>query len=266
MKIIRFLDAKGQLRLGTPVGNNTARLLSGDLFDKFRVSRRTARIARLLAPVTPPNILAIGLNYRAHADETGAPYPARPVLFLKATTALNHPGTPIILPKVAPREVDYEAELCIVIGETARDVSRRNAPKHILGYTVGNDVSARDEQLRLDRQWARGKSHDTFCPLGPCLLRPDRDDPFEPDATGIRSRLNGKVMQDSNTRDLIFGVAELVSFLSRSLTLLPGTVIMTGTPSGVGFSRKPPVFLRAGDVIECEVDGIGTLRNAVREG
>ena len=263
MKIIRFLDWKNVIRYGELSDDQTASLIAGDIFGKYHVTRQRARIKKLLAPVQPPNILCIGLNYRKHAEETGAAIPERPVLFIKATTALTHPGDPIVLPAIAPTEVDYEVELCVVIGKPARNVSEKDAKKTILGYTVGNDVSARDEQIRLDKQWARGKSHDTFCPLGPCLLVGDKE--FDPDNANLRSRLNGKVMQDSNTNDLIFNVSHLISFLSRNMTLLPGTAIMTGTPSGVGVARKPPVFLRAGDTMECEVDGIGTLRNPVRE-
>ena len=264
MKVIRFYDQKNTVRYGVRLAGNVAQLITGDLFGKFRVTRQKSSIKKLLAPITPPNILAIGLNYRAHAYESGAPYPERPLLFIKATTTLTNPGDPILLPSIAPNEVDYEVELCVVIGKVARNVPRQRAKNYILGYTIGNDVSARDEQLRLDKQWARGKSHDTFCPLGPCLLIPDKEDKnFDPDHCGLRSRLNGKVMQESNTSDMIFNVAELVSFLSQNMTLLPGTVIMTGTPAGVGFSRKPPVFLRAGDIMECEIDGIGVLRNPV---
>ncbi len=265
MKIIRFLDPKKQIRLGVLDGGGdqcNALLIAGDLFGKYRLTRQTARIKKLLAPIVPPNILCIGLNYRKHAEETGAAIPERPVLFIKATTALTNPGDPIILPAIAPSEVDYEVELCVVIGKTARNVAEKDAKKYILGYTVANDVSARDEQIRLDKQWARGKSHDTFCPLGPCLLVGEKI--FDPDSANLRSRLNGKTMQDSNTNDLIFSVSHLVSFLSCNMTLLPGTAILTGTPSGVGVARKPPVFLRAGDSMECEVEGIGVLRNPIR--
>jgi 2-keto-4-pentenoate hydratase/2-oxohepta-3-ene-1,7-dioic acid hydratase in catechol pathway len=160
---------------------------------------------------------------------------------------------------MAPGEVDYEAELVIIIGKRAHNVAEECALDYVLGYTCGNDVSARDCQLRLDAQWARGKSFDTFAPLGPCI-----ETDLDPDSCGIRSRLNGQVMQDANTDDMIFNTSQLVSYLSRCMTLLPGTAIMTGTPSGVGFARQPAVYLRAGDLIEIEVDGIGTLANPVR--
>jgi len=213
---------------------------------------------RLLAPVAPPNILAIGLNYREHAAESSAELPRAPVLFLKANTSVIGPGEPIRLPKMAPNEVDYEAELAIVMRKQARDVGSGEALDYVFGYTCGNDVSARDAQLREDKQWARGKSFDTFCPIGPWI-----ETELDPQSAAVICRLNGQEMQNSNTGDMIFPAAELVSYLSRCMTLLPGTVIMTGTPSGVGFARKPPVFLRAGDCVEIEIGGLGTLLNPV---
>jgi len=189
------------------------------------------------------------------------PVPDEPAMFIKASTAACGHNDPIVLPAMAPDEVDYECELAIVIGRTAKQIAPEHAFDYVLGYTCGNDVSARDCQMRRDRgsgQWARAKSFDTFCPLGPWI-----ETDMNGDDRPIRSRLNGRVMQESNTSDLIFGCAQLVSFLSKCVTLRPGTVIMTGTPSGVGFARTPPVFLRPGDVIEIEIDGIGTLRNTV---
>jgi 2-keto-4-pentenoate hydratase/2-oxohepta-3-ene-1,7-dioic acid hydratase in catechol pathway len=159
---------------------------------------------------------------------------------------------------MAPEEVDFEAELVIVIGRPCHRVAAAEALEYVLGYTCGNDVSARDCQLELDSQWARGKSFDTFCALGPWI-----ETDLEPEALGVRSVLNGEVMQDGNTRDLIFSCRELVSYVSQIATLRPGTVIMTGTPPGVGYKRTPPVFLREGDAIEVEVEGIGKLTNSV---
>ncbi len=236
-------------------------LLDGTPFGDHRPTgeRHPLTHVRLLAPVQPPNILAIGLNYRAHAVESGAAIPERPVLFIKANTAVCGPDDPIMLPRIAPDEVDYECELAIVIGKTARHVSPEVALDYVLGYTCANDVSARDCQLRLDAgQWSRGKSFDTFAPLGPWI-----ETDLDPDRAEIMSRLNGREMQHSSTDDLVFDCAHLVAYLSEAMTLLPGTVIMTGTPSGVGFARKPPVFLRAGDVVEIEIAGIGVLRNPV---
>lgn len=260
MKIMRFLDETGRVRYGVPTVGRRARLILGDLFEDFAVSDRQVSIVKSLPPVDPPNIFAIGLNYKRHADETGAAYPDHPLVFIKATTALTAPGAPVILPAEAPDEVDYEAELAIVIRRTCRHVDEKDVPGFVLGYTCANDVSARDCQKRLDQQWARAKSFDTFCPLGPVLVTPDE---IDPDNVPVRSILNGQVMQDSNTNDLIFSTRFLVSYLSQQFTLLPGTVILTGTPSGVGMARKPPVYLRDGDTITVELAGIGTLTNPV---
>ncbi|HBQ64410.1 MAG TPA: hypothetical protein DD727_05730, partial [Clostridiales bacterium] len=212
----------------------------------------------LLSPVTPPNIIAIGLNYRQHARESGMKLPERPVIFIKATTSVIGPEEAIRLPSTAPDEVDYECELAAVIGRTAKNVPVERALEYVLGYTCGNDVSARDCQMKLDVQWARAKSFDTFCPLGPWI-----ETQLDPDNANIRTRINTTIFQESNTGDMIFPMAELVSWCSRNMTLLPGTVILSGTPQGVGFARKPPVFLKAGDVVEVEVEGIGVLRNRV---
>jgi 2-keto-4-pentenoate hydratase/2-oxohepta-3-ene-1,7-dioic acid hydratase in catechol pathway len=257
MKIARF-EHHHHLRRGIVEGEQVAFLTETGLIPTGETAALTE--VHLLAPVEPPNVLALGLNYGRHARESKMQVPDHPLLFLKATTSVIGPGEPIVLPHMAPAEVDYEAELCLVIGKRAKNVSEAEALDYVLGYTCGNDVSARDCQLRLDGQWARGKSFDTFCPLGPWLETEIKD----PDNLHIRSLLNGQVMQDSHTSDLIFNCRQLISFLSHNLTLLPGTVIMTGTPEGVGFVRQPPVYLRPGDVIEIEIEGIGTLRNEVR--
>jgi len=237
------------------------RIIEGDLYGAWRATGQRAPMqqVKLLAPVDPPNIIAIGLNYRAHAQESQMPLPERPIIFLKATTTVCGPDEPILLPRMAPDEVDYECELAIVMGKAAHNVSPEAAFNYVLGYTCANDVSARDCQIRLDKQWARGKSFDTFAPLGPWI-----ETDLDPERAPLRSRLNGRVMQDSSTSDLIFSCRELIVYLSQCMTLLPGSVIMTGTPSGVGAARKPPVFLRPGDVIEIEVEGIGVLRNSVK--
>jgi len=261
VKIIRFEDAQGRVQLGEQIDVRTARLIEGDLFGDFKVTSRTAMVRRLLAPVQPVNLIAIGLNYRKHAEEGGAPIPQVPLVFAKLTTCVIGPGEPIVLPADAPDEVDYEAELAVVIGRTARKVAPADALKYVHGYCCANDVSARDCQRRRDKQWTRAKSFDTFGPLGPCLVV---DPKLDPNALPIRAILNGKVLQDSNTRDMIFSVPYLVSYLSQHFTLPPGTVILTGTPGGVGHARKPPVYLRAGDEISVEIDGIGRLTNPVR--
>lgn len=264
MKIIRFEDETGMIRLGEPAGDQTARVIAGDLFGKFAPTDEVRAIRRLLAPLVPTNIIAIGLNYRRHAEEGGMPVPEYPVVFAKLTSSLTNPGEPIFLPLDAPDEVDYEAELAVVIGKTARHIKAENALDHVLGYTCANDVSARDCQGRRDLQWTRAKSFDTFCPLGPSLVV---DSQMDPNSLPIRSKLNGKTMQESNTEDMCFSVPTLISYLSQHFTLLPGTVILTGTPEGVGSAQRPPAFLRDGDTISIEIDGIGELTNPVqREG
>ena len=260
MKIIRFKDEHGSIQLGTPIDGTTAQVITGDLFGDYVVTDAQARVQRLLPPIDPVNILAIGLNYGRHAEEGGFPLPDHPVVFAKLTTTLAGPGDAILLPADAPDEVDFEAELAVVIGKTARNAAEADALDFVLGYSCANDVSARDCQIRRDQQWTRSKSFDTFCPLGPCLVI---DAKMNPNALAIRSTLNGKRMQDSNTADMIFSVPNLVSYLSRQFTLLPGTLIITGTPAGVGYTRQPPVFLRPGDMITVAIEGIGELTNPV---
>jgi 2-keto-4-pentenoate hydratase/2-oxohepta-3-ene-1,7-dioic acid hydratase in catechol pathway len=260
MNVVRFEDKTGQVRFGEQIDAATARVIAGDLFGSWKVTDEKAEIKRLLAPVQPVNIIAIGLNYRRHAAEGGNQIPAEPLIFVKLTTCAIGPGDAIVLPASAPDEVDYEGELAVVIGRTARKVSEADALKYVLGCTCANDVSARDCQIRRDKQWARGKGFDTFCPLGPTLLV---DADVNPNALAIRTRLNGQTMQNSSTADMIFSVPFLISYLSHQFTLLPGTVIITGTPEGVGCARKPPVFLRSGDSVSVEIESIGTLTNAV---
>lgn len=211
---------------------------------------------------TITNILCIGLNYRRHAVESGMAIPERPLLFIKATSTLCGDGDDIIMPHT--EELDYECELAVVIGKAAKNVSEEDALDYVLGYTCANDVSARDWQLKLDKQWARGKSFDTFCPLGPVLI-PASQIP-DPNALRIQTRVNGVTMQDSNTVDMIFSVREIISYLSKDMTLLPGTVILTGTPEGVAMGRTPNPWLKVGDVTEIEIEGIGILKNQVVAG
>jgi len=213
---------------------------------------------RLLAPVSPPNILAIGLNYRLHAQEGGHPFPKEPIVFSKTTTSLAGNGSAIVLPKMAPGEVDYEGELALVIRKTARNITPEKAFEYLLGSTCANDVSARDCQMRLDRQWTRGKSFDTFCPVGPWI-----ETDVDPDNLLLETRVNGQVVQKTSTSDMIFNCRTLISYLSRCMTLLPGTLILTGTPSGVGYNRRPQLFFKNGDVVEVEIEKIGLLRNNV---
>jgi 2-keto-4-pentenoate hydratase/2-oxohepta-3-ene-1,7-dioic acid hydratase in catechol pathway len=216
----------------------------------------------LLAPIPDPEkVICIGLNYADHAAETGKALPSEPVVFNKFPTAVTGPGQPIILPKVSVK-VDYEAELVVVIGREGRHISRAAAWDYVAGYTCGHDVSARDWQLeKSGGQWLLGKSFETFAPLGPVFVT--ADEIREPGALDVSLRLNGQTMQHSNTRQLIFPIDHLVSYISQVCTLKPGDVIFTGTPPGVGVARKPPVFLQAGDVVEIEVENIGVLRNPV---
>jgi 2-keto-4-pentenoate hydratase/2-oxohepta-3-ene-1,7-dioic acid hydratase in catechol pathway len=264
MKIIRHLTPAGPAYASLQP-DGSAREITGDLFGAFRETDKVVKPGKILAPVVPPNILAIGLNYKKHAEEGGKGVPERPMLFIKSTTSLQNPGDPIELPrKLASSEVDYECELAVVIGRTCKNVTRASALDFVLGYTAANDVSARDWQVRLNGgQFCQGKSFDTFCPLGPVLVT--RDEIPNPNSLGIKTILNGQVMQDWNTNDMVFDVPALIEFLSGSKTLLAGTVILTGTPHGVGFARKPPVFLKTGDTVTIEIEKIGSLTNPVVE-
>ena len=235
-------------------------LIEGDVFGEWEITNRAvpSNQAKVLAPVLPRQIVAIGRNYREHAQELGNAVPDDPILFIKTLNCVIGPEDSILLPKTAPNEVDYEAELVVVIGKEAKNVPEDRVGEYVLGYTCGNDVSARDCQLRLDKQWARGKCFDTFAPLGPWI-----ETDLDPNHVDIRLLLNGEVMQNSNTSMMVFPPSYLVSYISRCMTLYPGSIIMTGTPSGVGMGRKPPVWLKAGDVVTVDIEGIGSLRNSV---
>jgi len=209
----------------------------------------------------PSKIICVGLNYADHCREQNVPEPERPVLFVKFPSSMIGHEDAITWPEGASEQVDYEAELAVVIGREAKNVPAEQAMDYVGGYTVINDVSARDVQF-TDGQWVRGKSFDTFCPIGPVLVTPD--EVSDPHALGIRSRVNGEIRQNSNTYEMIFKIPYLIEYISRTCTLLPGDIISTGTPDGVGVFMKPPVFLKPGDVVEVEIDGIGCLRNPVR--
>jgi 2-keto-4-pentenoate hydratase/2-oxohepta-3-ene-1,7-dioic acid hydratase in catechol pathway len=214
----------------------------------------------LEAPVPRPGkIICIGLNYRDHAAESGMPIPTSPIIFSKFSSCAIGPGASIVVPHGSTQS-DYEAELAFIVGRYARNVARENALDHVFGYTNFNDVSARDFQF-ADGQWQRGKSCETFAPMGMFVVTTDEIP--DPQNLSIRLRLNGETMQDSSTDQMIFGVAELVEFLSRYIVLEPGDVVATGTPPGVGFARKPPVYLKDGDIVEVEIEGLGTLSNPV---
>jgi 2-keto-4-pentenoate hydratase/2-oxohepta-3-ene-1,7-dioic acid hydratase in catechol pathway len=264
MRIVRFIDEQGKHRYGESVDARTAVLLEGTPTAGFRSSGERRTIDRLLAPVEPTNIFCIGKNYGEHAREMGSDAPELPIVFMKPTSTLNHPDGEIPIPAACTHgpEVDYEAELAVIIGRPARNVPRDQALDCIFGYTCANDVSARWWQKDgSGGQWIRGKGFDGFCPMGPVLVTTDEID--DPQNLTVRFRLNGELLQDGHTRDMMFPVDYLIAELSRDLTLLPGTVILTGTPSGVGFARDPQVFLQPGDTMETEVEGIGVLRNRV---
>jgi 2-keto-4-pentenoate hydratase/2-oxohepta-3-ene-1,7-dioic acid hydratase in catechol pathway len=251
MKIARF-EFRGHVAYGiVDTGRGEIRELDGPPFGDIRVSgsERILADVRLLAPVVPSKIVAVGLIYKDHAREMGKAIPEEPLLFLKAPSALNHPGGDVVYPR-ASRRVDYEAELAVVIGKKAKDVAARDARTVILGYTCVNDVTARDLQAK-DVQYARAKGFDTFAPLGPWV-----ETDLDPSALTIRCLVNGEVKQDSNTREMDKSVSALVEFISHVMTLYPGDVIATGTPPGVG-----PV--KVGDVMTVEIEGIGSLTNRV---
>jgi len=262
MKIIRFLDSTGQVRYGDLQPDGTALLLEGELGALQKTGEKRTP-GKILAPIEPASILCIGLNYRDHATETKGTPPEYPILFMKAPSSAQNPGDPILIPTHQKSErVDYECELAVVIGKSCKNVSREKALEYVLGYTCANDVSARDWQIKYGgTQWCKGKTFDTFCPLGPVLVTADEIP--HPDDLNIRTILNGEVMQNSSTANMIFDVPTLISFLSGSTTLRPGTVILTGTPSGVGMAREPKVWLKPGDIVTIEISGIGQLTNPV---
>lgn len=267
MRICKYLSDDGQVKMGifNPLTPAQVKVIKGDLFADFQVTEEYERIKRLLPPLRPPAIFALGFNYGRHAEETGARLPIAPVVFMKAPTSVIGPGEAILLPLAGPDKVDYEGELAVVIGKRGKNIKREEALDYIFGYTCANDVSARDWQMDKERgqkgQWVRGKSFDTFCPLGPYIVTAD-------EFTGvpelkIRTYLNNEVVQDASTGDMIFDVPTIVSELSRSMTLEPGTVILTGTPEGVGYTRVPPLFLKPGDEVRIEIEQIGMLVNTV---
>jgi len=267
MRIARVADLSGAIHHACPTDKcGTFEELAGSWETGFRQTGEIISGARLLAPLDPPVVYAIGLNYHDHAVETGAPIPGYPVVFLKNIRAVTGPGQPIRVPaKLRSDEVDSEAELAIVLSRDCRNATRENAMHHVAGFTCANDVSARDwQKKRSGGQWSRAKSFDTFCPLGPWVVTPDE----LPDALhlSIKGRLNGRLMQDSNTSQMIFDIRALLEFLSADTTLPAGSVILTGTPHGVGMARKPPVWLQPGDTVSVEIEGIGTLENPVVEG
>jgi 2-keto-4-pentenoate hydratase/2-oxohepta-3-ene-1,7-dioic acid hydratase in catechol pathway len=263
MKILRTRDESGCIVHLAESGPHEGFLIEGDILGEFRVSGRRLPVRERLAPLRPPLIIGIAQNYLDHAREMGGKPPQRPVFFVKLPHTLLDPGKPIRLPRTAHSDkVDFEAELAVVIGRSCRNVREVDALDHVLGYTAANDVSARDWQKEWGGgQFCRGKGFDTFCPLGPRLVTPDEIP--DPGRLAIRGHLNGERVQDGHTSDLVFSVPQLIAFLSASTTLPAGTVILTGTPAGVGAGRNPPRFLQPGDRYRVEIEGIGELENPV---
>lgn len=263
MQILRIQSPDGAITYAARQSDGGALALEGDLFDGLTLTDRLVPVHRWLSPLDPISVFCIGLNYREHARETGAPVPEYPVVFMKGVHTVQHPGQPILIPQWMPSaQVDFECELAVVIGRLCKNVARSEALDYVLGYTCANDVSARDWQKKGGgTQWSRGKGFDTFCPLGPVLVT--REEIPDPQSLKLRTRVNGEILQDSSTSDMIFDVATLIEFLSGSTTLLPGTVILTGTPQGVGMAHNPPRFLQPGDDVTVEIERIGALQNPV---
>ncbi len=252
-----FASIIGFLEAGQEALSRAQSLLTSPLSAAYALAA-----VRLCAPVPRPGkIIAIGLNYRDHSLEQGVQPPSAPLFFAKFPSSVTGPYDPIVIPAGDP-QVDYEAELAVIIGRCAKAVPEAHAMEYVGGYTVLNDVSARKWQF-ADKQWVRGKSCDTFCPIGPWLTT--RDDVPDPHHLDIAARVNGVTMQDSNTSKLIFRIPQLIAYISASITLEAGDIIATGTPEGVGVFRNPPIFLKAGDIVEVEIKGLGTLRNPLRD-
>jgi 2-keto-4-pentenoate hydratase/2-oxohepta-3-ene-1,7-dioic acid hydratase in catechol pathway len=269
MKIVRYATLDGHTAYAAlhPDGSTTA-VEADSSVGPFRDMGAPVTVGPKLAPLEPRAIIGIGLNYRRHAEESGAKIPEYPVVFYKNPASVIGPDAAIELPRALRADaVDYEAELAVIIGPgPAKNLTPANALAAVAGYTAANDVSAREWQREPGRsgtQWSRAKSFDTFCPLGPVLVTADEIP--DPNALRIQARVSGETLQDWRTDDMIFTVAELVAFLSGSSTLLPGTVILTGTPHGVGMARTPPRWLRPGDEVEIELEGVGVLCNPVIE-
>lgn len=255
MRLVRFIDEKKKIGFGV-LENNVVNVIEGTPFDKWSRTQNKVQLSsvKLLPPVDCPNFLCLGKNFRSFAGEENPGFPKEPLLFIKATSAVTGPEDPIKLPAMAPSEVYYEAELAVIIGKKSRNVSEADALKYVLGYTVSNDVGAKDAQAK-DGQWARAKSFDTFAPLGPWI-----ETELDPSNLNVRSRVNGILVQDSSTALMIFNVPYTISYLSKCMTLLAGTVISMGSP---GVLKEPRPFLKSGDIVEAEVEGIGILHNSV---
>tara|TARA_B100001094_G_scaffold223763_2_gene217974 strand:- start:1940 stop:2776 length:837 start_codon:yes stop_codon:yes gene_type:complete len=265
VKIIRYLDRKGELGFGRIDDEGLMFVIRQNEKGGFVATDDPADPGKILSPVDFRCIYCVGLNYKAHAEESGEELPKHPMIFMKAATAIQDPGSPIVLPRFLRSDmVDYEGELGVVIGRPCKNVTKEEALDHVLGYVCANDVSARDWQKEKGGgQYCRGKTFDTFCPVGPCLTT--TDEISDPSKLTLRTYLNDDLVQESGTDDLIFDVPTLIAFLSGSTTLLPGTLILTGTPSGVGAAQDPRRFLMSGDEVTVEIEGIGKLTNFVVE-
>lgn len=262
MRVARIVDSKGSKTYAIERDGTLFRATGDPFAGTLKATDDRVEPARWLPPVEPRAILCIGKNYLAHAQEFDGAAPDYPVLFMKNPAAAIGHGEPVRIPKVCGDEVDYEGELAVVIGKAARDVPVERALDHVLGYTAANDVSARIWQKEKGgSQWCRGKSFDSFAPLGPVLVTPDAFG--DPAAITLRTRVNGEERQAGNTADMLYPIAELIAFLSQDTTLLAGTVILTGTPEGVGWARTPKATLQPGDQVEVAIDGIGALRSPV---
>ncbi len=269
MKLVTYSVGGGETRIGSIDGEELHPLGGASMIEFIErggspePGEDTVALeeARIHAPIArPQKVIGIGLNYEDHAAETGADIPEKPIVFAKYPNTMIGHGEAIRIPPIT-EQVDYEAELAVIIGRAARNVPESEALEYVFGYANANDVSSRDLQFSEGGQWTRSKSIDTFCPIGPYIAT--RDEVPDPQNLQVRCILNGEVMQDGTTDKMIFSVAELVSFLSRGMTLVPGDVIVTGTPPGVGMARDPQVWLKAGDEVTIEIEGLGTLTNPV---
>jgi len=264
LKVGRFQTNCNEIKYGL-IEDNKVVVIQGDILSQWQKTSEVVPLSdvTLLSPIVPINIIALGKNYSDHAKETkaflkdGGDVPSKPEFFIKATSSLNGPDLSVVLPRTAPDCVDYEAEMAIVIKKAAKNVSREDALDYVLGYTCANDVSARDCQ-KNDLQWSRGKSFDTFAPLGPWI-----ETELDYQNCDISCRVNGEVRQKSNTSKMVFDVPSIINYLSQCMTLLPGTVILSGTPAGCAFAMKTPGWLKSGDVVEVEIKGIGVLKNSI---
>ncbi len=268
MKLATFTYKEHSSQIGEVVGdriyNTTAMetmqyMIRRGLLPARRNDSFPLEAVKLEIPLRPGKIVCIGRNYAEHAKETGSDVPKAPIIFAKFPSTLIGNGETITWSESITKQVDWEGELAVIIGKKARNVTEEDALNHVFGYTIANDVSARDLQLREDSQWTRGKSLDTFCPLGPWIVT--RDEIGDPHKLSVKTTVSGKLRQDGNTKDFIFNIPFLVSYCSRMFTLEPGDLILTGTPSGVGEGLKPPVYLKDGDVVKIEIEGIGELTN-----